>query len=100
MLVITGVFECAPDGIEAFKAAACEMMRETRQEPGCLTYEFSQSLEEDTRFRVYEEWRDEAAFGAHGATPHMARFRAALGAAGLVSRHVVKIEAGERTVLG
>lgn len=100
MLIVTGTFEVAPDGVAAAKAAMTAMMAATRQEAGCLTYEFSQTVEEPLRFRVYEEWTDAAALKAHGASPHMADYRAAMAAAGVHARAIVMTEAGEKTRLG
>ncbi|SDC10631.1 putative quinol monooxygenase [Ruegeria marina] len=99
MLIVTGVIEIAEDGVETARAAAAEMVAETLKEPGCIVYEFSQVLGQETRFRVYEEWQDLTALEAHFATPHMARFRAALARAGVVSRDVYRREGGEKVSL-
>jgi len=82
------------------RAAAIDMMRETRKEAGCIVYEFSQLIEAENRFRVYEEWESLAALEAHFDAPHMAVFRAALGDVGVVARDVFRIECGEKTSLG
>lgn len=100
MLVVTGVIEISPEGAETAEAAAVRMMAETVREPGCLVYEFSRVLGSDTRFRVYEEWQDDAALEAHFNTPHMAEFRAALGSVGIVSRDICKFEGGDKVPLG
>jgi len=94
MIVVTGEVEVAPTAVEAMKSAAAEMAQATRAEDGCIRYGFWQDIENDTRFRVYEEWESLAALTAHFDTPHMANFRAAMGAAGLVSRNIVRFEAG------
>ena len=36
MLIVTGVIELTPEGVEAARAAAAEMMAETQKEPGCI----------------------------------------------------------------
>lgn len=100
MIVVTGTIEISSDGIDAARAAATEMMQETRKEDGCFVYEFSQLIEAPTRFRVYEEWRDLPALQAHSQAPHMAVFRAALAGVGVISRDIVRMEAGEKTPLG
>lgn len=100
MLIVTGTFEVAPEAIADAKAAMSVMMAASRQEAGCLTYEFSQTVEAPQRFRVYEEWTDAAALKAHGASPHMADYRAAMAAAGVHARAIAMTEAGEKTPLG
>ncbi|MEX0318263.1 MAG: putative quinol monooxygenase [Ruegeria sp.] len=100
MLIVTGVVEVAADGVDKARAAAQAMVAETVKEPGCLIYEFSQVLGQGSRFRVYEEWRDQAALDAHFATPHMAAFRAALGEVGVISREIYRVVGGEKQPLG
>ena len=100
MLIVTGVVEVSDAAVEKAIAAAQEMVAETLKEPGCLIYEFSQILGQATRFRVYEEWQDQAALEAHFATPHMAVFRAALGEVGLTSRELYTITGGQKQPLG
>ncbi|MEX0286972.1 MAG: putative quinol monooxygenase [Paracoccaceae bacterium] len=100
MIIVTGVIELEAAGIDKARAAAVDMMRETRKEDGCLVYEFSQLIENPNQFRVYEEWANLTALEAHFDAPHMGVFRAALGEVGVVSRNVVRMEAGEKTSLG
>ena len=99
MLIVTGIIEINPDRIAEAQAAAVEMMAETRKEAGCYVYEFSQLIEAPHRFRVYEEWEDDAALTAHSNAPHMAVFRKALGEVGVVSREIEKFESGARATL-
>ncbi|MCL6281926.1 antibiotic biosynthesis monooxygenase [Ruegeria sp. 2012CJ41-6] len=99
MLIVTGVIEIAPEGVEAAKVAARAMVAETIKEAGGLTYEFSQVIGSETLFRVYEEWTDQAALEAHFAVPHMAVFQQALGQVGVVSRDVYRVVGGEKQPL-
>jgi quinol monooxygenase YgiN len=88
MIVVSGVIEVAArDAGRAIEAAAV-LARETRKEPGCRAYAFYQDIERPGTFRVFEEWDDDAALKAHFETPHMAAFRARLGAIGIVNRDV------------
>ena len=100
MLIVTGVIEIEPSGLEVAKTAILAMVRETVKEQGCHVYEFSQIVGVENSFRVYEEWDDEAVLEAHTKTPHMADFRAALGQAGIVSRKLNKFKGGAKTSLG
>ena len=99
MIVVTGTMELKPEGIEKARAAAIDMMTETRKEAGCHVYEFSQLIENPNCFRVYEEWESLDHLIAHSKAPHMGVFRAALGEVGVVSRDIVRMEGGEKTSL-
>ncbi|MEX0339405.1 MAG: putative quinol monooxygenase [Arenibacterium sp.] len=99
MLIVSGVVEVSPEGVDALKSAAIEMARETRKEDGCITYGFWQDLENPNCFRVYEEWADLGALEAHFKAPHMGVFREAVGKAGLVSRDIVRFERGKATAI-
>ncbi|MEM9139847.1 MAG: putative quinol monooxygenase [Pseudomonadota bacterium] len=99
MIVVSGVFQMPVESVEDAKAAMRAMMKETLKEPGCIVYQFTQSIDDPGQFRVYEEWESHAHLDAHAATGHMAVFRAALSALGDIKRDVKKIEAGAVTAL-
>lgn len=99
MLIVTGIVEVAPDGIENAARAAQQMVAETMKEPGCLTYEFSQILGQPNRFRVYEEWQDQAALEAHFTAPHMAAFQGVLAEVGVISAEIYRVVGGEKQPL-
>ncbi len=99
MLIVTGTVEVSPEGVEKAIAAAQAMVADTVKEQGCLVYEFSQILGQPNRFRVYEEWTDQAALEAHFEAPHMATFRAALGEVGVISRDICRVVGGEKQPL-
>lgn len=42
----------------------------SRAEPGCRAYRPLRSLDDPRSFVIYEEYDDEAAFAAHGGSPH------------------------------
>lgn len=48
-----------------------------RDEPGCVRFDVLQDQDDPDRYYFYEVYKDEAAFKAHGETPHLARWRAA-----------------------
>lgn len=99
MIIVSGTIEIRPEGLEAARAAFLEVMAITRTEAGCRVYEFSQTVENPNVFRVYEEWDDLPSLGAHGKAPHMSVFREALGQAGMVSRDIGWMEAGDKTAV-
>jgi quinol monooxygenase YgiN len=79
MLIIAGTFRIAKESRDATLAAARDMMADTLKESGCHAYRFTADLEDPTLMHLFERWESEDALRAHFATPHMARFQAALG---------------------
>jgi quinol monooxygenase YgiN len=92
MIVIAGQVTLDPDQREQAEAAAREMMSETRKEPGCISYTFSSDLEAPGRYRIFEEWENDAALATHFASPHMARFQKAVGGLGVREMKVQRYE--------
>lgn len=92
MLIVAGHVLIDPAKREEALEAARAVMAETRREPGCRTYVFSQDLEEPGRFRIFEEWESDDALRAHFATPHMARFQQAMAGFGVREMQVQRYE--------
>jgi len=67
----------AKPGIGDAVAQALERMADAvrRDEPACLVYRVSRSIDDPDVFVLYEEYVDEAALLAHRETPH---FRASI----------------------
>ena len=80
MIIVSGTIAVRPEARDEAVAAALGMQAATRSEPGCRAYEFSATLEDPDRFRLFEVWDSAAALGAHLATPHVADFGARAGA--------------------
>jgi quinol monooxygenase YgiN len=64
----------ARDG-EADKIARLlpELVRECKAEPGVIEFIAHRSPDDPNEFFLYEQYRDEAAFKTHQATPHFKR---------------------------
>ena len=81
MIRLTGTLTCAPDEAEIIRAALPEHLRLTRAEPGCLSFDVTETA--PGVFSVSERFADRAAFEAHQvrtrasdwwqATRHMTR---------------------------
>jgi quinol monooxygenase YgiN/mannose-6-phosphate isomerase-like protein (cupin superfamily) len=65
---------------EEFLAAIGHNAAASIREPGCLRFDVVDDSADLHRFWLYELYRDEAAFEAHKATPHFARWREAAAA--------------------
>lgn len=92
MIVVTGEIELHPEDAWAATFAALHMMEASALEDGCIAYRIYSDILNPRRFRIYEEWRDEAALQAHFDTPHMAVFREKLAALRVIDRRVKKME--------
>jgi quinol monooxygenase YgiN len=75
MIVISGTVVINPAQREAAAQAARDMIRATRQEPGCRAYRFSFDLDDPNTVHIFEEWESAEALTAHFQTPHMATFQ-------------------------
>jgi quinol monooxygenase YgiN len=60
-----------------------ELMRATQEqvrgEPGCISYDFAETLDDPGRFIVVQRWRDRAAFDEHYRSQAFADYQAAIG---------------------
>jgi quinol monooxygenase YgiN len=81
MIIVQGWARVAPEAVAALRAPVSAMVTATRAEAGCIDYAMAEDLAEPGVIRISERWADDAALTAHFATPHMAAFNAALGAA-------------------
>lgn len=71
----------------AFIDVAKVLVEETRKEPGCLFYSLYQSPTDPGSFIFYEEYKDDAAFAAHGNSSHFKTFADAI--PGLLAEELV-----------
>ena|SRR5687767_6777034 len=62
-----------PDKIEETKQALSELIKPTRAEEGCITYELMQNDADPTDFAFVEEWSGNDALDAHLQTEHIQR---------------------------
>jgi quinol monooxygenase YgiN len=95
MQTIVARFKVIP-GKEAEAEEAMKTMAAAVEagEPGALTYIFHKNSREPLEITVFEVYRDDEAFAAHGASPHMGAFRGYFGT--LFDPSTVKIERLER----
>ena len=74
MIVVTGIAEISPEDVSRIKSAAKTMASASRSEDGCRNYAFYEDIEQDGRFRIYEEWETAEALREHFTTQHMQEF--------------------------
>ena len=92
MIIVSGEFAFEPGKDDEVRAAMIDVMNETAKEAGCIQYRFYRDVEHPDRYHVYEEWESKDHLKAHGASAHMATYRAALQAIGVKKRDVKMME--------
>lgn len=71
MLSIFVTINVMPEHVEAFKKASLgDSEGSVRDEPDCYRFDINQDEEIETKFYLYEVYKDEDAFQYHLTTPH------------------------------
>jgi autoinducer 2-degrading protein len=68
--------EVRPERLDDFLELVRFNASQSRKEPGNLRFDVVRSVDNPTRFALYEVYRDDASIQAHQATPHYAKWRA------------------------
>ncbi len=79
MYVVCVHVHVKPEHRQPFIEASAENARNTIQEPGNLRFDVLQQADDPDRFVLFEVYCDEMAMKAHKASPHYARWAAAVG---------------------
>lgn len=74
MIFITAKFRVHPEHADQWPEIAADFTAATRNEPGCLWFDWSRSIENPAEYVLVEAFRDEDAGAAHVQSDH---FRAA-----------------------
>lgn len=69
MLIITAKFFIQAEQRTAFLADINALIASSRQDEGCLAYDFYESLETNNHFVMVENWASEAAVQTHNQNP-------------------------------
>jgi autoinducer 2-degrading protein len=78
VLALVVSIECPPGTRERFlEAIRAQASASLEREPGCVRFDVCESVNHPERFVLYEVYEDEAAWEAHPATEHFARWRQA-----------------------
>jgi len=86
MIIVTGRITLKEGALKKLLPAMAGMIAESRTEKGCIDYTYGPDLSDPNAFLVYEKWANWDVLAAHYERPHLKAWRAALYAAGLVSR--------------
>lgn len=78
MIFITAKFRVLPEHADRWPEIAADFTRATRDEPGCLWFDWSRSVEDPTEYVLVEAFRDGEAGGAHVQSDHFEAARSTL----------------------
>ncbi|RCW40139.1 quinol monooxygenase YgiN [Halopolyspora algeriensis] len=70
MIFITAKFRVRPEYADRWIEIADDFTRATRDEPGCLWFDWSRSVTDPTEYVLVEAFRDEEAGAAHVQSDH------------------------------
>lgn len=89
MIVVTGSFRLPVANMLAAREAMVRVVKQTRQEVGCIDYAYAEDVMDPGLIRVTEAWHSREALSAHLEAPHMAIWRREREALGLSERRIV-----------
>ncbi|GAA4721892.1 putative quinol monooxygenase [Pedococcus ginsenosidimutans] len=100
MILITVKFPIREDRLEQWRELSDYYARAVNEEPGCVFFEFSQSLTQPGSYVCIEGFRDSAAGAEHMAQPHVARFMAEMPDIVSAQPQIIYVDAQEVTGFG
>lgn len=100
MILITVRMPIRPDRMEQWRELSEFYARSVNAEPGCVFFEFSQSLTDPQTFVAIEGFVDAAAGAEHMAQPHVARFMAEMPDIVSARPKIIYVDAEEVTGFG
>ena len=78
MIFITARFRVRPEDADRWPQISAEFTAATRAEPGCVSFDWSRSLDDPTEYVLVEAFRDGEAGGAHVQSDHFKAAQTAL----------------------
>jgi quinol monooxygenase YgiN len=75
MIFITATFQVKPESADRWPEISREFTQATRDEPGCLWFDWSRSLDDPAEYVIVEAFRDDAAGAAHVQSEHFTEAR-------------------------
>ena len=75
MIIVAGTFQFDASKLDEVKANLISTQTISTGEEGCRVYRFSQSLEDNSVFFLYEEWDSQETLDVHAANPELGKLR-------------------------
>jgi quinol monooxygenase YgiN len=74
MIATAGLLQFKPEDRQAVLDGLKDVVRASRQDPGCIDYWWSEDIETADAFRFFECWESQELMDAHMAQPHTESF--------------------------
>jgi quinol monooxygenase YgiN len=74
VIAVAGLLQFKPEDRQAVLDGLKEVVRRSRQDPGCIDYWWSEDIETADAFRFFECWESQELMDAHMAQPHTEDF--------------------------
>lgn len=74
MIAVAGRLQFNPEDRQAVLDGLHEVVRHSRQDPGCIDYWWSEDIDAPDAFRFFECWESQELMDAHMAQPHTEEF--------------------------
>ena len=78
VIAVDPIFLVLPDKIVEAAEVFSRLQRHSREDDGCIQYDFYADLDDPCRFVLHEQWRDGHAFAEHNTREHVVAFVAAI----------------------
>ncbi|MEP3429516.1 MAG: putative quinol monooxygenase [Roseibium sp.] len=75
MVYLIAKLKTQPGSTEAIRKAVAPCLEATRKEPGCISYELFQNIEDPDSLVFVEKWETREHLAAHFETPHLIAWR-------------------------
>ncbi len=85
-LAVMGTVRFPPERMPEVRSHLKTLVEATRQNDGCITYDVAEDLFDPGLIRFSELWPDQETFARHMTAPHVAPWRAASTACGLLDK--------------
>ncbi len=73
-VTVVATFKAKAGMEDILKNACLALIEPTRAEPGCITYDFHQSCDDQSHFMFYENWMSKEELNKHLEMPHLKKF--------------------------
>jgi quinol monooxygenase YgiN len=74
MIVINAEFYIIPEQKQQFLNEISELIKASRKEEGCLSYQLYQAVTDENNFVMVEKWENPQAIELHNKMPHLQIF--------------------------
>ncbi len=98
-IVVSGEIRLDPEDFDAAVALIVPLVVATKEEAGCVEYDYWVDPRDRGRVRVFEEWESDDAIAAHSASEHMKTFFGGMSKLRISSVELSRFEVSDKSPL-